>query len=643
MTRLALLAALIPCAALAQDGIDAHGFDHVVSDGDVNDFLQTWRAERQVPGSIGLALLGEYAESPLVLVRRNGTTETREPLLDDVLALNFGAHVAVHERVAVGVGVPLYLSTTGRNGTEGPTLGDVHLSVPFGIVLPDEDGQGFGLSAVPFGWFPTGNSDRFLGGEAAAGLLVAPSFGVGDFVFTGNAGIEVNRLSSFLNLERAPRIIAAAGVSYAVTDTVGIGVEADYRGAAAKSEFLGTNSPSEALLHVGGRAPVGLTWRVGGAAGLSRGESTALFRVFAGLGWTFGKEGDIDGDGMIVDDQCPREPETFNDYKDDDGCPDGLANLTVTVVDPEGTVLDGAVISRDGQQLGVTDANGLFTLTDLMPGDTTSLRVEHGSGFYVPAERESAALEEGDNGLRVNLLWAPGTIRVKTLTTAGTPVDASLRFDGPETWDDVLVGDDGEEMMVLPPGDWTIFAIAPAYGRERREVSLSPSENVLTVIEFELAEARTMITESGVVILEPVLFEFDSEQLQPGSRDILESVANDLRTTPELRLVEVQGHTSTEGSVSYNRGLSQRRMDAVVSYLEQAGVEPGRLLPVGYGESCTAVVERNEADREKNRRVQFYILDPEPSGGVPCHAGVPGQLDEARYEFEREVQAPAEE
>jgi OOP family OmpA-OmpF porin len=159
---------------------------------------------------------------------------------------------------------------------------------------------------------------------------------------------------------------------------------------------------------------------------------------------------------------------------------------------------------------------------------------------------------------------------------------------------------------------------------------------VLTVIEFGLSAATTLVTDSGVVILEPVLFDFDSSALKPRSRQLLTSVANDLRTTPEIGLVEVQGHTSTTGSSTYNRDLSQRRMDTVVQFLTGEGVEAGLLLPVGYGESCTAVVERGEEDRQKNRRVQFFILEPEPADGVPCHAGQPGQLDTARFEFSRE-------
>ena len=113
MPRLLALALLLPAVSLAQnnDDINAHGFDHVVGDNDVRDFLQTWRPETQVPGSLGFSLLGEYAESPLVLIQRQAGVDTRLPLLDDVFAINAGVHYAVHERIAVAVGMPLILSS----------------------------------------------------------------------------------------------------------------------------------------------------------------------------------------------------------------------------------------------------------------------------------------------------------------------------------------------------------------------------------------------------------------------------------------------------------------------------------------------------------------------------------------------------
>lgn len=642
MSRLLLLSLLIPTAGWAQDGFDAHGFDSAVYDGDVGDLLQTWRPERQKAGAIGLSLLGEYAESPLVLIRGQGADRETLTLLDNLGALNTGIHVGVHERVAVAVGLPLYLTSQGALGADGFGVGDLTVAAPIGILLPDAEEGGLGLSVVPFGILPTGDPERFLGaGTVAGGLTVAPGYDFGAVTVAANAGVELNRTRSYQNIEESPRMVAGLGASWAVTDTFGVGLEADIRGALSKNDVRGAGSPGEAVLHVKGRYPFGLSWVLGGAAGVTRGQSSALFRVFAGLGWTVGKDGprDYDNDGFIgAADQCEREPETVNSWRDDDGCPDRLANFAIVIKDPEGQPLPAALVRNGDQELGITDSTGRLIVRDLMPGTVLDLTVDHGSGLYVPTQVQTPELIEGDQQGEARVAWRPGTIRVITRNQAGAPVDAKLRFDGPETRDDLLLGADGTELFVLPPGEWSIFATAPGFGTERRDVVLAANENALTVIEFAMAPAVSVVTESGFVILEPVQFDFDSANLRPESRRLLQGVANDIRTTPEIRVVEVQGHTSTEGSTSHNRALSQARVDSVVEFLVSNGVERSRLVGIGYGEGCTAVVERTPEDREQNRRVQFFIVEPEPAGGIPCHMGQPGKLDSQRFEFERQIE-----
>ncbi|HEY3847178.1 MAG TPA: OmpA family protein, partial [Acetobacteraceae bacterium] len=47
----------------------------------------------------------------------------------------------------------------------------------------------------------------------------------------------------------------------------------------------------------------------------------------------------------------------------------------------------------------------------------------------------------------------------------------------------------------------------------------------------------------------------------------------------------IEGHTDTVGSKEYNRSLSERRAEAVVSYIEtKYGVQPSRLQAIGMGE-----------------------------------------------------------
>ncbi len=72
--------------------------------------------------------------------------------------------------------------------------------------------------------------------------------------------------------------------------------------------------------------------------------------------------------------------------------------------------------------------------------------------------------------------------------------------------------------------------------------------------------------------------------------------------------MEVSAHTDNIGSDAYNLDLSKRRARTVVNYLIKQGVEPERVVTVGYGESRPLNDNSTDEMREINRRVEFVIL-----------------------------------
>jgi OmpA-OmpF porin, OOP family len=71
----------------------------------------------------------------------------------------------------------------------------------------------------------------------------------------------------------------------------------------------------------------------------------------------------------------------------------------------------------------------------------------------------------------------------------------------------------------------------------------------------------------------------------------------------------IEGHTDTVGSKEYNRSLSERRAEAVVSYIEtKYGVQPSRLQAVGMGEEGLLVSTPEQTPEPRNRRVQVINL-----------------------------------
>jgi outer membrane protein OmpA-like peptidoglycan-associated protein len=106
-----------------------------------------------------------------------------------------------------------------------------------------------------------------------------------------------------------------------------------------------------------------------------------------------------------------------------------------------------------------------------------------------------------------------------------------------------------------------------------------------------------------------VQFDTCKATIKPASNELLDEVGQVLTQHPEMTKLEVQGHTDNRGSAALNKALSQARAEAVRKALIQRGVAGERLLAKGYG--ADKPVEENETDagRQKNRRVQFVILE----------------------------------
>ena len=68
---------------------------------------------------------------------------------------------------------------------------------------------------------------------------------------------------------------------------------------------------------------------------------------------------------------------------------------------------------------------------------------------------------------------------------------------------------------------------------------------------------------------------------------------------------EVSGHTDNVGQAARNLDLSQRRAQAVVTYLGSKGVEPQRLLAKGYGDTTPVADNSTKQGQAQNRRIEF--------------------------------------
>jgi outer membrane protein OmpA-like peptidoglycan-associated protein len=104
-----------------------------------------------------------------------------------------------------------------------------------------------------------------------------------------------------------------------------------------------------------------------------------------------------------------------------------------------------------------------------------------------------------------------------------------------------------------------------------------------------------------------VTFDTDSTVIKPAFRDTLDRVANSMVQYPNS-LIDVYGHTDSTGSDTYNQTLSERRAQAVASYLSSRGVAAARIRSQGFGESQPVASNATEEGRSANRRVEIKIV-----------------------------------
>ena len=111
---------------------------------------------------------------------------------------------------------------------------------------------------------------------------------------------------------------------------------------------------------------------------------------------------------------------------------------------------------------------------------------------------------------------------------------------------------------------------------------------------------------TDVIRLPGVNFVSASDRLLPGTERVLMDAAATLRKHPDL-VVQVAGHTDSDGTAANNRGLSERRANTVRDFLIRAGANPANLSVRGYGEAYPIADNATAQGKAMNRRVELRI------------------------------------
>ena len=103
-----------------------------------------------------------------------------------------------------------------------------------------------------------------------------------------------------------------------------------------------------------------------------------------------------------------------------------------------------------------------------------------------------------------------------------------------------------------------------------------------------------------------VLFDFNKAELTPEAKAVLAEVVQNAGTAKASRIVST-GYADRAGASAYNDELAQRRVDAVVSYLLDSGIEKSKLVTASYGENQLPVETVDGQPERQNRRVEIQL------------------------------------
>ena len=135
-------------------------------------------------------------------------------------------------------------------------------------------------------------------------------------------------------------------------------------------------------------------------------------------------------------------------------------------------------------------------------------------------------------------------------------------------------------------------------------VTLSTPAVASESLEPEVKQVR-VVTMGGIgSVVQYVRFESESATIRSEYVTLLDDTATVLKDHPEIRRLEVAGHSDATESAE----LGLTRANVVIAELVKRGVDRARLLPVGVGAQEPLELSGADGGSEINRRVAFQIL-----------------------------------
>ncbi len=611
--------------AAAQVPATEGNVQHLRLSPDALRMLWTDDATRAPEGYSTLRTAMSYTHRPLVWEPTDGTARS---VVGSALQLNLLGSTTLG-RFRFAVDLPLHVITTSDVIEGGGTgLGDMALDVKSTVLDPHRSPVGIAVAARI--GLPTATVKVPLGGNGLGWEIDAiVDRDIGPVLLALNLGTRGGRDTVLGSQRVGDQFVWRLGAGWSIDERFGI--SADTAGRATYSGGGGVST--EGML--GGWAWLSdvVVARAGVGTGFGQAIGTPRARALLLVGYEPERNPDADEDGLtdrvdlcpsrpedpdgfedadgcpdldddgdgIFDtvDACKDAPEDVDGYRDDDGCPDPWTRLGVRLQDENGATVTGA--TAELRCANLTKILGPDQAVEVMPGSCTVRATAEGykeasTSFEVP---EGAPME---TILTLVPEVTTATVHIRVTDTKGKPIErAAVAFDdGP-----FARIHDGEAIAAIPPGKHQVQVSAK--GHEPAEMQIDVRAGDEKMLEFELEPQQVVVTLERIELNDKVHFETGSSQLKSVSFALLDEVAAVLLERTDILKVRIEGHTDARGSLASNQRLSEDRAEAVRAYLIGKGVDPERLIAVGYGETRPLDPRRNPKAYATNRRVEFHV------------------------------------
>lgn len=133
-------------------------------------------------------------------------------------------------------------------------------------------------------------------------------------------------------------------------------------------------------------------------------------------------------------------------------------------------------------------------------------------------------------------------------------------------------------------------------------------------------EGLIEMVDDRIILEERVLFDFERARIKHAATPVIAAIVNLVAQHPEWLRLRVEGHADVRGDEAYNQRLSERRARNVMHALIQHGVPADKITSVGFGSTRPRDLHRTELAHQRNRRVEFVVLERRPANPAEARA-----------------------